>query len=183
MKRLLIDGKPIRAILVTYALLTEIEKLPSRTKGLHTMNEKWEYITTFVEAKVSSKDIRNFIKDTFDKKPRKHSPEAMIPDLNKLGQEGWELITMEPVADVGGKEDILIAGEGRKWTALYFCVFKRRLPDTAMPVVAVVDPEQQRKQQEQYAAYYRQQQAQAQAQAQAQQRQQAQQPTPPQSNS
>ncbi len=142
------------------------------------MNEKWEYLTTFVEAKANSKDLRNFIKERFDKKARKHSPEAMIPDLNKLGQEGWELITMEPVADVGGKEDILIANEGRKWTALYFCVFKRRLPDTALPVVAVLDPEAQKRQQEQYAEYYRQQQAQAQA----QQRQAQQPPKPPQTN-
>ena len=125
------------------------------------MNEKWEYLTTFVEARVKGKDIRNYIKENFDKKPRKHSPEAMIPDLNKLGAEGWELINMEPVADIGGKEDILITGEGRKWTALYFCVFKRRLPDTALPVVAVVDPEEQKRQQEQYEAYYRQQAQQA----------------------
>ena len=83
----------------------------------------------------------------------------MIPDLNKLGAEGWELINMEPVAEVGGKEDILIAGEGRKWTSVYFCVFKRRMPDSAMPVVAVVDPEQQKQQQKQYEEYYRQQQA------------------------
>jgi|GEM_PF-554569 len=130
------------------------------------MNEKWEYLTTFVEARVKGKDIRNYIKENFDKKPRKHSPEAMIPDLNKLGAEGWELVSMEPVADIGGKEDILIAGEGRKWTAVYFCVFKRRLPDTALPVVAVVDEEAQKRQQEQYAEYYRQQQKARQQQAQ-----------------
>lgn len=133
------------------------------------MKEQWEYLTTFVEAKASSKDIKNYIKENFDKKPRKHSPEAMIPDLNKLGAEGWELINMEPVAQVGGKEDILMAGEGRKWTSVYFCVFKRRMPDSAMPVVAVVDPEQQKKQEAQYAEYYRQQQAYQQQQQQAKQ--------------
>jgi hypothetical protein len=139
------------------------------------MKEKWEYLTTFVEARANNKEIKNYIKDTFDKKPRKHSPEAMIPELNKLGAEGWEMITMEPVADVGGKEDILIANEGRKWTSAFFCVFKRRLPDTALPVVAVVDPEQQKQQQAQYEAYYRQQQAQQQQQAQKP-------PAPPQNN-
>lgn len=133
------------------------------------MKEQWEYLTTFVEAKASSKDIKNYIKENFDKKPRKHSPEAMIPDLNKLGAQGWELINMEPVAEVGGKEDILMAGEGRKWTSVYFCVFKRRMPDSAMPVVAVVDPEQQKKQEAQYAEYYRQQQAYQQQQQQAKQ--------------
>jgi hypothetical protein len=128
------------------------------------MKEKWEYLTTFVDAQAKNKDIKNYIKETFDKKPRKHSPEAMIPDLNKLGAEGWELITMEPVAEVGGKEDILITGEGRKWTSTFFCVFKRRMPDTAVPVVAVADPEQQKQQQAQYAEYYRQQQTQQQQQ-------------------
>lgn len=122
------------------------------------MKEKWEYLTTFLEAKANNRDVKNYIKETFDKKAKKHSPEAMIPDLNKLGEEGWELITMEPVADVGGKEDILIAGEGRKWTSTFFCVFKRRKPDTALPVVAIVDPEEQARQQAQYAEYYRQQQ-------------------------
>lgn len=134
------------------------------------MKEQWEYLTTFLEARAKNKDIKNYIKENHDKKPRKHSPEAMIPELNKLGAEGWELINMEPVADVGGKEDVLFAGAGRKWSSIYFCVFKRRLPDTALPVVAVLDPEQQKKQQEQYAEYYRQQQAQ-----QRQQQQQAQQ--------
>ena len=132
------------------------------------MKEKWEYLTTFVEARATNKEVKNYIKENFDKKARKHSPESMIPDLNKLGAEGWELITMEPVADVGGKEDILISNDGRKWTSTFFCVFKRRMPDTALPVIAVVDPEQQKKQQEQYAEYYRQQQAYQQQQAQAQ---------------
>ncbi len=143
------------------------------------MKEKWEYLTTFVEARANNKDVKNYIKETFDKKPRKHSPEAMIPDLNKLGAEGWELITMEPVADVGGKEDILMTNEGRKWTSTFFCVFKRRMPDTALPVVAVVDPEQQKQQQAQYAEYYRQQQAQQQRAQQAQQTQQKPKPQPP----
>lgn len=132
------------------------------------MIEKWEYLTTFVEARANNKEIRNFIKETFDKKARKHSPEAMIPDLNKLGADGWELLTMEPVADVGGKEDILMTND-RKWTSTFFCVFKRRMPDTALPVVAVADPEQQKRQQEQYAEYYRQQQVQQQRAQQAQQ--------------
>ena len=134
------------------------------------MKEKWEYLTTFLEASVNNKDIKTYIKTNFDKKPKKHSPESLIPDLNKLGEDGWELVSMEPVAQVGGKEDILISGEDRKWSHAYFCVFKRRKADTALPVVAVVDPEEQARQQQQYAEYYRQQQMAAQ---QAQQQQQA----------
>lgn len=122
------------------------------------MKEKWEYLTMFLEAKVT-KDLKSYIKDNFDKKAKKHSPESLIPELNKLGLEGWELISMEPVAQVGGKEDILISGEDRKWSHAFFCVFKRRMPDTALPVVAIVDPEEQARQQQQYAEYYRQQEA------------------------
>ncbi len=131
------------------------------------MKEKWEYLTTFLEAK-TSKDTKTYIKNNFDKKAKKHSPESMIPELNKLGEDGWELVSMEPVAQVGGKEDILISGEDRKWSHAFFCVFKRRKEDSALPVVAVTDPEEQARQQQQYAEYYRQQQAAAQRAQQAQ---------------
>lgn len=58
----------------------------------------------------------------------------MMPELDKLGEEGWELIHMEPVARVGGKGDILFPA-GPHWTNRYFCVFKRLKqlsPETAL---------------------------------------------------
>ena len=57
--------------------------------------EKWEYQTRFFEARVSSDQIKSFVESTFNKKARRYSPEAMIPELNALGNEGWEIIHME----------------------------------------------------------------------------------------
>ena len=88
---------------------------------------QWEYLTIFVEARATDKQIKQFIAENFDKKPRKHSPESMIPELNKLGQEGWEMIHIQPLARVGNKEDIQF--DNHNWSSTYFCVFKRALTD------------------------------------------------------
>jgi len=57
-----------------------------------------------------------------------------MPELNKLGEEGWELVHMEPVAKVGNKGDVLI-GPNYRWSNIYFCVFKRRKPGSTAPVM------------------------------------------------
>jgi hypothetical protein len=95
--------------------------------------EQWEYLTTFLEAKTKDKTTQEMIKKRFNKKPRAYSPESMIPELDKLGAEGWEIVHMEPVARVGGKEDVLFDAAYR-WSNRYFCVLKRRKPGSYMPV-------------------------------------------------
>lgn len=92
--------------------------------------EQWEYISTFLEANADKKPIKTYIQETFDKKAKRHSPESMIPDLNRLGAEGWELVHMEPVPRVGRKEDIQF--DEWNWTNTYFCVFKRRIANEMM---------------------------------------------------
>lgn len=53
------------------------------------------------------------------------APEALIPRLDALGQQGWELVHMQPIIS-GGRGDILVHSDGmRYWTNTYFCVFKR----------------------------------------------------------
>lgn len=95
--------------------------------------ERWEYQTRFFVASTKEREIREFIKEEFHKKARRHSPEAMIPELNQLGDQGWEVIHMEPVARVGGKEDVMVADDS--WSATYFCVLKRRKPGSYLPVM------------------------------------------------
>lgn len=95
--------------------------------------EQWEYLTLFVEARVRDKETRQYIKETFDKKPKRYSPEAMIPELNKLGEEGWEMVHMEPLPRVGGREKVQF--DRFNWSNTYFCVFKRRKPGSAIPVM------------------------------------------------
>ena len=53
----------------------------------------------------------------------------MIPELDQLGGEGWELVHMEPVGGVGKKGDVSFTrgyGSMTVWSSAYFCVFKRR---------------------------------------------------------
>jgi hypothetical protein len=104
------------------------------------MVEKWEYQTRFFQARANKKELRQYIKDTFQKRARAFSPEALIPELNQLGEEGWEIVHMEPVAKVGGKEDVLFAADYR-WSNTYFCVLKRRKPGSVVPVLATRPPE------------------------------------------
>ncbi|MGB7338982.1 MAG: hypothetical protein WBC91_08835 [Phototrophicaceae bacterium] len=89
------------------------------------MMEQWEYLTTFLEADTKDKQVKQFVEQTFNKKAKRHAPESMIPALNKLGTDGWELVHMEPVPEVGNKQDIQF--DPYNWTSTYFCVFKRTI--------------------------------------------------------
>lgn len=88
---------------------------------------QWNYLSTFLEANAKDDATKQFIEQNFSKKAKKHSPEALIPELDKLGQDGWELVHMEPVPNVGRKEDIQF--DPYKWSNIYFCVFKKRLDE------------------------------------------------------
>ncbi len=97
--------------------------------------EQWEYLPIHVEAEAKSKEIKEYLKNQMPDKKRfpRYLSQAMMPELNKLGAEGWELVHMEPVADVGKKGDNYFTGTGSRWSNVYFCVFKRRKPAIAPP--------------------------------------------------
>ncbi len=89
--------------------------------------QKWEYLTQFVEADVQNRAMGNIYSELVDGDdlPR-YSPLAMIPELNQLGDKGWELVHMQPVF-VGRNHDVLMEEGGgfKRWTSVYFCTFKR----------------------------------------------------------
>lgn len=89
--------------------------------------ERWEYLTTILEADTGRVDMVNVLGDLEANDAPVYSPEALMPDLNKLGAKGWELVHMQPVY-VGSKNDMLLheGGGSRRWTNKYFCVFKRK---------------------------------------------------------
>ncbi|MBI1282103.1 MAG: hypothetical protein GC179_28510 [Anaerolineaceae bacterium] len=91
--------------------------------------ERWEYLTRFIKADVKSQGVLDFFKSYRPnwKNPPQFTPEAMMPELDDLGNQGWELVHMEPVARVGRKGDVLFTGGG-EWSNTYFCVLKRRKP-------------------------------------------------------
>ena len=88
--------------------------------------EQWEYFTTFIEAQMSDIDPQHEAMIPHDDHP-KFSPYATMPELNSLGQKGWELISMQPVI-IGKNHDVLVHPNSiTYWGNTYFCVFKRRL--------------------------------------------------------
>ncbi|GAB4575914.1 MAG: hypothetical protein Kow0077_29790 [Anaerolineae bacterium] len=78
---------------------------------------RWEYWTGILYAENTRKT-----KDTVHQ--ARYSPAHLIPELNALGDEGWELVHMEPIF-AGENEDVLIHDNMRLWSSAYFCVFKR----------------------------------------------------------
>jgi hypothetical protein len=92
------------------------------------MADRWEYHTTFLYADADRQ--RDFLRGKSpDWDLPKYAPESMIPDLDRLGGEGWELVHMEPVGGVGKKGDVSFTrgyGTMTVWSNAYFCVFKRR---------------------------------------------------------
>lgn len=88
---------------------------------------KWAYHTCILNA--DANEQREYLKkrwpeDYFEK----HAPQSLIPKLDRIGEEGWELVSMDPVA-VGQNQDIKTHALGQTgrdtWVSSYLCVFKR----------------------------------------------------------
>ncbi|MCO5183646.1 MAG: DUF4177 domain-containing protein [Anaerolineae bacterium] len=85
---------------------------------------EWEYYTTFLEARMSETDTWSEAMIPDEDHP-KYSPYAIMPELNRLGRKGWELVHIEPVI-VGKNHDVLVHPNNMVyWGNTYFCVFKR----------------------------------------------------------
>lgn len=92
--------------------------------------EKWEYLSRFMYANVENENALDYFLVHFPgEKPMKYEPETMIPELNALGRQGWELVHMQPIGAVGKNRDVgFVAGEAMpRYSNSYFCVFKRRI--------------------------------------------------------
>lgn len=94
--------------------------------------EKWEYMAEFLFADITNPGATAHIQRLYPtwQNPPKYAPQTMLPRLNAWGEQGWELIHMEPVGAVGENQDVgfLHGGEYARtsWSNAYFCVFKRR---------------------------------------------------------
>ena len=86
------------------------------------MFQHWQYKTIFAYADADrvQDQLSQFTAETLPK----YAPQALIPELDALGNEGWELVHMQPVY-TGAKGDVLVHGSERLWSSAYFCVFKR----------------------------------------------------------
>ncbi len=83
---------------------------------------QWEYITEMVYANADDPNIRKFLRERWPevKSWPKYSVEALIPRLNAFGKNGWELVTLQPVA-LGEKQDVLMTGDRSFWTECLSC--------------------------------------------------------------
>jgi hypothetical protein len=88
--------------------------------------QTWEYLTLYVEADAEREMAYLMESRSWKEGVPRNTPEAMIPQLNGLGQQGWELVHMQPVA-IGRNADVMIDDNSntRTWTNTWFCVFKR----------------------------------------------------------
>jgi hypothetical protein len=89
--------------------------------------QKWQYLTIFLEADAQREE--DYLRERWEWKAGipKYTPESLIPRLDALGDDGWELVHIEPVHK-GNNADVLVqdAGSGqRTWSNAYFCLFKR----------------------------------------------------------
>lgn len=91
--------------------------------------QKWEYIAEFVRAHIDDEGAKEHLKERWPNyRPPKYTPNLTQRWLDMRGNEGWELVHMEPVLGViGANEDFRpIAGHvTTDWSNAYFCVFKR----------------------------------------------------------
>lgn len=91
---------------------------------------QWEYLTTFIQSDARlEEDYLLRLRDWKDGIPP-YTPEALMPRLNALGEQGWELVYIRPVVP-GGKADVLLMdnSNSRVWASTYFCTFKRPKPE------------------------------------------------------
>lgn len=89
--------------------------------------QRWEYLTLIVEADAAREE--DYLREQWDWKAGMppYVPQALIPRLDALGDQGWELVSLQAYF-VGSKQDILASdssGGSRNWTNKYLGVFKR----------------------------------------------------------
>lgn len=86
--------------------------------------QKWEYHTAIFEANIEVSPVP-LHDDIPIEHYAPHTPYSLIPQLNRLGDKGWELVSLQPVV-VGKKGDVLTpSSSGGRWATNYLGTFKR----------------------------------------------------------
>jgi hypothetical protein len=103
------------------------ESEPQGPEQKEWQGQRWEYQTQFLIADIEAKGVRDFLKQEWpDWEPGQCVPETTIPELNVLGERGWELVLMQPVV-IENSGSVLHVGRYPKISNVYFCVFKRQI--------------------------------------------------------
>lgn len=92
---------------------------------------QWEYLSLYLDAEVTGRE-KELAALFPGEKFGAYTPRALVPQLNALGAQGWELISCFPYS-VGSTADILThrtsPTNNSTWTHAYLCVFKRPLEE------------------------------------------------------
>ncbi len=88
--------------------------------------DRWEYRTAIIEADADDADTQGYMERYWhDEKRPRYSPEALMPALDELGAQGWELVTLQPVL-LGHDQEIDWNHVGRLFSHTYLAALKRR---------------------------------------------------------
>jgi hypothetical protein len=92
--------------------------------------ERWEYTMLLLTANPREQQAF-FDKYAPGQKVMHYDYRAIIPQLDALGAEGWELVTLVP-AVMGDNGDMFMGGgqspyAAIDWAHTYLCTFKRRV--------------------------------------------------------
>ncbi|HLI90244.1 MAG TPA: hypothetical protein VKV37_16275 [Ktedonobacteraceae bacterium] len=90
--------------------------------------EQWEHYIELIEA--NAEYAMSFVQQFYPQGPVPiYAVQSILPRLNALGEQGWELVHIEPVR-LGNNGDILLGNDQtqgtRQWAHHYLCSFKRR---------------------------------------------------------
>jgi hypothetical protein len=90
--------------------------------------EQWEYTILLLAADPHAQQA---FFEQYEVPPNQILPfdmRALIPQLNELGKDGWELVTLVP-AEMGDNGDFLLTSgyNSQHWIATFLCTFKRRI--------------------------------------------------------
>jgi hypothetical protein len=87
-------------------------------------HERWEHLIVLLEANAEKQ--QTYLEQKWPGRQfPPYTPQALIPRLDYYGDQGWELVAMQPVI-MGDNGDILITTDFRHWSNQYLCTFKRR---------------------------------------------------------
>ena len=86
------------------------------------MTHTWEYLTTTLSTEGRTVPVS----DQIPPGPHpKYSVYALMPQLNEFGQQGWELVSLEPVQEGRNGDLRYCDAAGGQWTYTYLAAFKR----------------------------------------------------------
>jgi hypothetical protein len=84
---------------------------------------QWEYHIEYINAYAHDSQTKDFLATYYPgTKFSKYAAEGTLPILNEVGEQGWELVHMQPV---WVHKDGSVTSVPQDGTNTYFCVFKR----------------------------------------------------------